>query len=320
MFNRKADQSRIQDPGFGEKIAGRSKRLINKDGSFNVVRKGGEGGLRNVYQYLLQLSNSGFFLLILLAYVAFCLVFAFGFFVIGTENLIGVRGETLMGTFMDCFYFSTQTFTTVGYGAIAPKGILASTVASFEAFTGLIFFAIATGLMYARFSKPKAMLRYSKNALISPFQDGKALMFRMANARNNVLMEASARMIMMMRQSKEDTTNRKYFGLKLELDHITFLPMSWTLVHKIDETSPLYGLTEQEMIDLDLEVMILLSAFDDTFNQTVHSRYSYTGDEILWNAKFVRAFNPDEKGEIIMDLNALDSYELISETINTNNR
>jgi inward rectifier potassium channel len=314
MFNKRADQSRIQDPGFGEKIAGRSKRLINKDGSFNVERKGGEGGLRNVYQHLLQLNNLHFFLLILLCYVAISLVFAACFFMIGTEHLIGVRGETLMGTFMDCFYFSTQTFTTVGYGAIAPKGILASTVASFEAFTGLIFFAIATGLMYARFSKPKALLRYSKNALITPFQEGKALMFRLANARNNVLMEMSARVMMVMRQSKDDNVNRKYFGLKLELDRVTFLPLSWTLVHKLDETSPLYGLSEQEMIDLDLEILILISAFDDTFHQTVHSRFSYMASEIVWDAKFIRAFKPDEKGEIIMNLADLDGYEKVNDT------
>lgn len=312
MFNKKADQARIQDPGFGEKIGGRSKRLINKDGSFNVIRKGGESGLRNVYQHLLQLNNLNFFLLILLGYVIISTVFAAFFFMIGTENLIGVRGETLMGTFMDCFYFSTQTFTTVGYGAIAPKGIMASTVASFEAFTGLIFFAIATGLMYARFSKPKAMLRYSENALVAPFEEGKALMFRLANARNNVLMEMSARMIMMMRQSKDDTVNRKYFGLKIEIDKITFLPLSWTLVHKIDETSPLFGLTEQEMIDLDLEVMVLITAFDDTFHQTVHSRYSYVADEIVWGAKFMRAFSPDESGEVVMHLSELDRYEKIN--------
>lgn len=309
MFNKKADQSRIQDPGFGEKMAGRTRRVINKDGSFNVVRRGGERGLRNVYQYLLYLSNFHFFLVILVSYVIASLFYAVLYLWIGTEHLIGVRGETLVGTFMDCFYFSTQTFTTVGYGAIAPKGILASTVASFEAFTGLIFFAIATGLMYARFSKPKALFRYSKNALISPFGEGKALMFRFANARDNVLMEMNARVILMMRQSREDAENRRYFGLKLEIDHITFMPLSWTLVHKIDESSPLYGLSDAELKDLDAEIMILVSGFDDTFNQTIHSRYSYVADEIVWDAKFIRAFSADQNGEIVIQLQDLDKFE-----------
>ncbi|MBX7050813.1 MAG: Inward rectifier potassium channel Irk [Flavobacteriales bacterium] len=311
MFSKKLDQSRIPDPGFGEKIGGRSKRLINHDGSFNVSRKGGERGLRVIYQYLVEMNNITFFLMILISYITISLFFALFFFWIGTEHLIGVRGETLVSSFMDCFYFSTQTFTTVGYGAIAPRGILASTVASFEAFTGLIFFAIATGLMYARFSKPRALLRYSSHALVSPFGQDKAIMFRLANARKNVLMDVHARMIMVMRQSKEDQVNRKYYSLKLELDQITFLPLSWTLVHKLDETSPLYGVTADEMKDLDLEIMVLITAFDDTFHQTVHSRHSYTGHEVVWNARFLRAFKPDETGEIILDLNDLDKYEHI---------
>ena len=311
MFSKKLDQSRIQDPGFGEKIAGRAKRAINRDGSFNVQRQGGERGLRNVYQFLLQLSNISFFLLILIVYVGISTLFGLGFFLIGTEHLIGVRGETMVGTFMDCFYFSTQTFTTVGYGAIAPRGILASTLASFEAFTGLIFFALATGLMYARFSRPRALLRYSEHALITPFEQNFALMFRLANARNNVLMEMSARAILMMRVSKEDQNNRRYFSLKLEIDKITFLPMSWTLVHKMDDTSPLFGLSNNELLELDAEVLILISGFDDTFNQTVHSRFSYTAEEIVWNARFLRAFSVGEDGQVIMDLNDLDKFEIL---------
>jgi inward rectifier potassium channel len=303
------DKSRIQDPGFGEKIGGKAQRAINKDGSFNTVRKNGSSGLRNIYQHLLQLHNSYFFLAVLLTYVLCSLIFAALYYAIGTEHLIGVRGETALGTFMDCFYFSTQTFTTVGYGAIAPKGILASTVASFEAFCGLLFFAIATGLMYARFSKPKAMLAYSNNALIAPYQDGKALMFRLANKRNNVLMEMNARAILMMRETNSDAPNRKYFALKLEIEHIIFLPLSWTLVHKIDDSSPLFGLTEKQLIELDAEVLILISGFDDTFHQTVHSRYSYTANEFVWDAKFMRAFSLNEKGKAVMDLNELHSYE-----------
>jgi inward rectifier potassium channel len=312
-LNKKADESRIQDPGFGEKMAGRTDRLINKDGSFNVKRKGGERGLRVIYQYLLSVGNVQFFLMTLLGYVVISFFFALIYFMIGVEHLIGVRGETPMASFMDCFYFSTQTFTTVGYGAIAPRGILASTMASFEAFTGLIFFAISTGMMYARFSRPRALLRYSKQALIAPFQNGQALMFRLANARNNVLLEANARVIAMMRTSKDDNINRKYYGLKLEIEHVTFLPLSWTLVHKIDEESPLFGMSIDDMNELDFEMMILISAFDDTFHQTVHSRHSYTAREIVPDARFIRAFQPDESGHIVMNLQDLDVYELISD-------
>lgn len=311
MFSNK-DNNRIQDPGFGEKTNGRTKRIINKDGSFNVIRKNGDKGLRNVYQHLLGINNSTFFLLILCGYIFFSLFFALLFFIIGTEHLIGVRGESLMGTFMDCFYFSTQTFTTVGYGSIAPKGILTSTVASFEAFCGLLFFAIATGLMYARFSRPKAMIRFSNNALISDYQDGKALMFRLANRRNNVLMEMNAKAIMMTLVSKDDMMNRKYYQLPLEIDHVNFLPLSWTLVHKIDEQSPFFSMNEQSLLELDAEVMILISGFDDTFNQTVHARISYIASEFVWNAKFTRAFSVNENGEAVLNIEDIHKYELMS--------
>lgn len=259
VFRKHTDRGRIQDPGFGEKIGGRTKRIINKDGSFNTQRLGVNNGLRNIYQRLLGLSNIYFFVLSLGTYVLCSLIFAAIFYAIGTEHLIGVRGGTAMSSFMDCFYFSTQTFTTVGYGSIAPKGILASTVASFEAFCGLLFFAVATGLMYARFSKPKAMLLYSNNALIAPFQEGKALMFRLANQRTNVLMELQARVILMMRADKDDNTSRKYFELPLEISKVIFLPLSWTLVHKMDENSPLFDYSQQDLIDLDAEIMILIS-------------------------------------------------------------
>jgi inward rectifier potassium channel len=311
-LQKESSHSRIQDPGFGEKIAGKTGRLINKDGSFNVTRRGGERGLRIVYQHLISLSNTSFFLMMLMGYIAVSFLFAIIYFAIGVDHLIGVRGDTPLSSFMDCFYFSTQTFTTVGYGAIAPRGILASTMASFEAFTGLIFFAISTGLMFVRFSRPKALLKYSKNAVIAPFEDGKALMFRLANARNNVLMEASARVMAVMRVAKNDTQNRRYFGLKVEIEHVTFLPLSWTLVHKIDEQSPIFGLSLSDLSDLDFEVLILISAFDDTFHQTVHSRHSYTVDEIVPDAKFVRAFNADPEGKVVMNLNDLDVYEMVS--------
>lgn len=311
MGQAQPDKSRIHDPGFGEEIGGKSRRLINKDGSFNVRRRGGGVGMRNVYQYLLDLSNLKFFLLILIGYVVLSLLFALLYFSIGSNHLIGVHGETLMGSFMDCFYFSTQTFTTVGYGAIAPSGAATSAVASFEAFTGLIFFAIATGLLFARFSKPRAILRYSANAVIAPYEDGEALMFRFANARNNVLMEIHARTIVVMRSATDDALHRRYFGLKLEIDSITFLPLSWTLVHKIDDSSPMKGLTLSEMKDLDFEILILITAFDDTFHQTIHSRHSYVADEMVWGAKFIRAFSPNSRGAITLDLDALDEIEMI---------
>ncbi|MBL7942301.1 MAG: hypothetical protein JNM00_06025 [Flavobacteriales bacterium] len=303
---------RIDDPGFGEKVGAGARRIINHDGSFNVKRIGADGGLRSVYQRLVFMGTTKFIATVLLGYIVVNVLFASIYMLIGPENLQGVRSETPLSTFLDCFYFSTQTFTTVGYGAIAPKGVLASTVASLEAFTGLLAFAIATGLLFARFSKPKANIRYSKTAVVAPHKNGKALMFRLANQRNNVLMEVQAKAILVMRDNENDANTRKYFRLDLEVDTITFMPLSWTLVHNLDESSPLVNLNEAEMKKREVEIMILLSAFDDTFNQTVHSRHSFIASEIQWDAKFKRAFSVQDNGYVELDLNRLDDVEPIT--------
>jgi len=307
---KKSDQARIHDPGFGEKIGKGAKRIINQDGSFNVVRRNARGGVHGVYQSLLEISNTHFIITVLVSFVCINLFFAILYYLVGPEHLIGVRGETPLEHFLDCFYFSSQTFTTVGYGAIAPRGVLASTIASLEAFTGLLTFALATGLLYSRFSKPRAQLVYSRNAIIAPYLDGKALMFRLANSRNNVLMEMEAQVILMMAQS-DDIQNRKYYNLKLEVNRIQFVPLSWTLVHHIDESSPLAGLSQQDVINGKAEVLILIKAFDDTFNQTIHSRYSYIAEEFVWDVKFVKAFSLGEDGNVVLDLEDLHVYNAV---------
>jgi inward rectifier potassium channel len=175
-----------------------------------------------------------------------------------------------------------------------------------------LFFAVTTGLLYSRFSKPRAKLHYSQQALIAPFQDGKALMFRLANRRHNTLMEMKARVILMMRPENGDELSRSYYNLPLQIDQVVFLPLTWTLVHPINEESPLFGLTDADLRQRNAEILILISGFDDTFNQTVHSRHSYTADEFVWDAKFVKAFTIDPNGDAVLNLDELHHYELVS--------
>lgn len=308
--NNKRDTRRISDPGFGEKVSAKAQRVINRDGTFNVIPRGVVKGFGNFYQHLLGISSGKFFLVILLGYLVISLFFALVYWLIGVEYMSNVLGETPIRQFLDCFFFSTQTFTTVGYGAIAPRGLLTSLVASFEAFLGLIFFALGTGLMYARFSKPQAMLAYSENAIIAPFQDGKALMFRMANKRTNVLMQMEAKLILVM-QTQAGGMERKYYELPVQIDRVLFLALSWTLVHKIDEESPLWGLTEEDLVKGEAEVLILISGYDDTFNQVVHSRFSYKAEEFVWNVRFKKAFHLNEDGEMVLDLEKIGDYEQV---------
>jgi inward rectifier potassium channel len=292
MFNRKADRSRIKDPGFGEKVAGEFQRIINRDGSFNVEKKGGARDAESGYQYMLELPTGKFFFFILLGFVVVNLIFGLFYYLIG-------------------IYFSTQTFTTVGYGAIAPRGILASTIASFEAMFGLLSFALATGLLYSRFSKPKAELLFSKNALIAPFEDGQAFMFRFANQRSNALVNVKAEVILMMLDLNDTNGIRKYYELKLQMSEVLFLAVNWTLVHKLDEESPIYGLSASDLIKAKAEVLILVSGYDDVFNQTVHTRFSYTADEWVFGARFKRAFYTDENGKVAIHLEDIHAFEMV---------
>lgn len=307
----KTIKNRISDPGFGEKVTGKSRRLINKDGSFNMERKGSNGGFQNVYQKLLELSTVHFFLLVLGTFICVNLVFASIYFSIGIENLSGMPAGNDVQHFLSCFYFSAQTFTTVGYGAIAPKGALASSLSALEALLGLMAFALATGLLYTRFSRPKARLVFSNNAIIAPYKDGKALMFRFANARTNVLMNMSAQVIMAIRESDDVKSNRKFFDIPLDPDEVMFLALSWTLVHEINSDSPLADLTYDQMIARDAEFLILISGYDDSFNQTIHCRHSYTADEVVVGAKFIKAFYLNDNGDTVLELNKISDYEKI---------
>lgn len=303
-----------KDPGLGEKYI-RNKRVINKDGSFNVSRTGLDPSGRNMYQWLINMSWLRFVGLIFGLYIVSNALFALIYMAIGVEEFIGIDEDNAVGSFMGAFYFSTQTMTTVGYGAISPAGHLASMVAAIEAFIGFSGFALFTGLMYGRFSRPNARLMYSNNALIAPYKEGWSLQFRVVNRRNNVLMEMQARV--MISYLDMETGARKYYSLPLETDFIHFFPLNWTLVHKIDEDSPLDGVTEQDLIERDAEILILLKGFDDTFGQTVHSRYSYRYDEIVFNARFVKAYDTNDQGHTIMNIQDIHKHEPVRQEVLT---
>lgn len=294
-------QAREFDPGLTQRYAGRLRRAINKDGSFNVRKRG--LGLRDsgVYLHFMNLGWFWFLVHIGLAYAIVNLGFAAVYYAIGTEQLSGADRSTPLDSFLSAFFFSVQTFTTVGYGHVAPKGILTSSVAAFEAMAGLLGFAIGTGLVYGRFSRPSAKLAFSPQMVVAPFQGGRALMFRIANRRPNVLMESEATAILMTVEKVGDH-RRKYTPLRLDRDRILFLPLTWTVVHPIDESSPLWGKDDTELEALQAEFLILIKVFDDTFGQTVYARYSYTWDEIQWNYKFEQAFNVNADGDLELDL------------------
>ncbi|MGB4776229.1 MAG: ion channel, partial [Daejeonella sp.] len=275
------------DLGFGNKATINNQRMLNRDGSSNIKRKG-LPFLRttDAYNALITMSWAKFMLLILIAYLLINTLFAWFYVAIGIEYLNGAEGNNQLDQFFDAFFFSAQTISTVGYGHISPRGMMTSSLAAFESMLGLLAFALATGLLYGRFSRPSAKIKYSENIIIAPFQEGKALMLRLANYRNNQLIEIEAQLILAINKDNQGKITRRFFPLELEIKKINLLTLSWTIVHPIDEKSPLNGLNAEDLDQGDAEILVMIKAFDDTFSQTVHSRTSYQNEELIWDAKF----------------------------------
>lgn len=294
------------DPGLTERYTGRTGKTIREDGQFNVRREGVSWRDAGWFLHFMNLKWPAFLLQVPLIYLGVITLFAGLYLAAGIEHLQGAPAGTTLEAWSSAFFFSVQTFTTVGYGHISPANFAASTIAAMEAMSGILSLAIATGLIYARFSRPTAHLAFSSKAIIAPFQGGRALMFRVANRRPNVLMELEARLLMMTVGEADGQTKRRYLQLALEREQIYFLPLAWTVVHPIDEKSPLWGLTPEDLERQQAEFLVLIKAFDDTFSQTVHARYSYTPAELEWGARFEPAFRVAEDGAMVLDLERLN--------------
>jgi inward rectifier potassium channel len=293
------------DPGFTQKVGGQLRRAVNRDGSFNVRRR--QSGWRrwHPYLYLVNMSWPGFFGLVFVSYFMVNTMFAVCYLFLGPEAL---HGGDPANHFLNAFFFSAHTLTTVGYGTLAPSGIAANFLAALEALMGLMGFAVATGLLFGRVSRPSARLRFSDKMLMAPYQTGSSLQFRIVNLRPNVLMELEASMLLMTVEGPQGNAVRRYHRLTLEREKVYFLPLTWTIVHPIDENSPLKDMTTDMLEGLQAEFLILIKGYDDTFSQTVHRRFSYRFDEIVWNARFTSAFDIDAAGDVVLDVDKVGAF------------
>jgi inward rectifier potassium channel len=297
------------DPGLTQQVTGNLRRAIDKDGGFNVERQGGTWRNIHPYLHLISIGWPTFLGIVVVAYLVVNTIFALMYFALGPGHLAGGDAPTAGMRFLNAFFFSAHTLTTVGYGNVAPSSISANSIAAFEAMVGLMGFALATGVLFGRVSRPSAKIGFSDNLLVAPYQGGTSLQFRIVNLRPNVLIEMSASIMLMTVESGQ----RKYAALTLERNGIYFFPLTWTVVHPIDETSPLFGKTQAELEILQAEDLILIKGFDDTFSQTVNARYSYRYDEFVWNAKFTPSFYIDQEGRMVLELDGVGRYESISQ-------
>ena len=301
-----------QDLGLGGKLSERSHvRILNRDGSFNVRRNNLSAfHPYNIYHTLISLAVPRLLLLMVAGYFATNLVFAALYWLAGPGALSGAASSPA-GRFEDCLFFSVQTLATIGYGKLVPATRAANVLVAIEALVGLLGFAILSALLFARFARPTAKVRFSSRALIAPYGNGWALMFRLVNMRNHDLTDVHA-VVSLARWIDEGGKRRRRFDqLTLERDFIVFMPLHWVVVHPIGETSPLRGLTPEALAAVDPEIVCLVTADDETFAQTVHARTSYDKADVVWGARFRDMYLPDAD-RVTIDLGRLDDIEPVA--------
>ncbi|HSU15531.1 ion channel [Longimicrobium sp.] len=294
-----------KDLGFGSVMATEGGRLLNRDGSFNVERF----GLKpfeslSVYHSLLTVTWPRFLGMVAAVYVASNAIFGLLYFLCGPRALTGSDGLGMGERYLTAFFFSVHTLATIGYGNVAPNGLVANLLVTMESLVGLLAFALATGVVFARFARPVGFIIFSRNALIAPYRGYGAFMFRIVNGRSNQLIEVNAKVSVSLGRDGE----RRFHDLPLEREKVVLFPLSWTIVHPIDETSPLWGLSEQDLRDLDAEFFVVLEAIDETFAQQVHSRTSYKPAEIVWGARFADVFVRRDGHALGIDLSKLHDW------------
>jgi len=307
----------IRDLGFGAVVARESRqRLLNRDGSFNVARKGLKLSTSlSLYHALLTTTWTRFMSLVVASYILVNAGFGLIFVLCGPAALQtsfpGV-GETGAG-FGRAFFFSVETFSTIGYGNIAPVGLAANLVVTVEALVGLLWLALATGLLFARFSRPTAKIMFSRTAVIAPYRGIRAFEFRIANMRSSQLIEVEATVMFTRFEEQGGRQVRRFYQLPLERSAVTFFPLSWTIVHPIDDASPLNNLTRDDMRSSDAEFLVLLSGVEEAFAQRVHARSSYRWDEVVWGAKYTDILHhPHGTEAMSLDVSRLDSIEPVA--------
>ncbi len=308
------------DTGFGVQGNQIGGRFVNKDGSFNLRKDGMPLWEKlSIFSWLLELSWTKFFCFIIFSYLIENFFFTFLYLLAGTDGLEGFVGVTQWDKMKEVFFFSTETITTVGYGRINPVKDWSHIIASLESMTGWLSLALVTGILYGRFSRPKAYISFSENALISPYKDGIGLMFRMVPFKiNHHITDARVVVNIAFMEMQDEKPVYQFYQLKLERSRIDTFNMNWTVVHPIDEESPLLNFLEEDLATSDLELFVQLTGFDHIFSNMVMQRTSYTYKEIVWGAKFEPMYNESGDGNTtLLHLDKLNKFKRVTLTAKT---
>ena len=300
---------KVKDPGFGYNSQKNAQSIVNKDGTSNVIHANRKFNTDDLYTFFIELSWWQFFIFIITGYSLLNVLFGAVYVMIGIEEITVSKGN-FIDDFLNGFFFSAQTLTTVGYGGIAPKGVTANTIAAFEAMIGLLSFSFITGLLYGRFSKAKASIRFSENLILRDFKEDRALMFRLMNRRKTVMIEPEVSVTLSISEKdKNGEYKRKFYQLKLERDKIMYLPTVWTIVHEIDEGSPLKQYSNKEIERMDGKLYVLIQYHEESFGQKVYQISSYDFSTLEIDKKYVPSYYFNENGFTVLDHEKLSKVE-----------
>ena len=284
----------VEDPssdlGFGRVISQqRALRLLNRDGSFNVQTRGRGLHAFLAYSNLVSTTWDRFFAFVAVLYLLLNGVFAIGYVVCGAGGLVNTIDTGIYSPFLRAFFFSIHTSATIGYGSTVPVGLATNTLVALESVVSLLGLAVVTGLVFARFSRPVADILFSQSAVMSWIGNLRAFQFRIINTRNNQIIDLHCRLLVSRFENNASGDSvRRYHPLRLERESVVFFPLSWTIVHTIDQDSPLFGISEEELCASGAEFLILLTGMDETFSQVVNARSSYRANEVIVGCEVYR--------------------------------
>ncbi len=214
------------------------------------------------------------------------------------------------GNFWDVYLFAIETIAAINYSGFAPQSTYANIVVSVEGFFGILTTALFTGVLFARFSRPFARIAFSRCAVVLPFDGVPTLMFRAANQRGNSIVDAEIRLTLARQQtSREGIEMRRFEDLKPVRQRSSLFALSWTIQHRIDRHSPLYGVTRQMMAEQEMEIVVMLSGLDEALADRVYARHSYAPEDIVWGHKFVDVLSVNEQGRRVVDLTRFHDTE-----------
>jgi len=287
-----------------------AKRTTQQLGSLkgdNPIRGVPTRAFDDLYHSLVTASWFGLIARIALAFTLANLIFAAGYyFDQGIENVHS-------HDFMDMFFFSVQTMATIGYGKMEPVTLFSNILVSIEALTGLLALALMTGLVFSKFSRPTARIRFTRYAVIGPRDGINSLMIRAANMRANRIFEATIHVVLARQEmTVEGDTIRRLYDLETTRNRSAMFALSWTAVHQIVEGTPLFGATRESIAASAPELIVSIVGLDETFSQTVHGRHTFQLDEIVWGARFADVLVVHPDGSRSIDYDRFDEIELIT--------